>query len=389
MMQLATRTSALKNEAAFAVLAKAEALERRGKSIIHLEIGQPDFPTPQHIAEAGIQAIKDGKTKYTPSLGIHALREVLASMVTQRTGVETTYQQIAVTPSCKTAIFCALGALVNPGDEVLYPDPGFPAYKILIEFFGGKAVPIPLIEEREFSFDMTVFRKRFSRKTKAIILNFPGNPTGTILPREDLQEIAARIAHSDTWVMSDEIYTKITYDNQCCPSIYSLPDMKSRTIIVDGFSKTYAMTGWRLGFMVVPEKIIEKIEYFLTHAVACTAAFTQEAGIAAITGSQDPVKQMVSEFKKRRDFLVKELNSIQGITCFLPQGAFYVFPNIKSFKKTAKELSDYLLEEAGVALLDGTAFGQYGEGYLRISYATSMKNLKEGLQKIRIALEKL
>ena len=386
-MRLASRMHQLAPEGAFEVLAKAQELERQGRSIIHLEIGQPDFETPSHIADAGIRAIREGKTKYTPSLGIMPLRKSLAEYITKTRKVSANYSNIAVTPSCKTALFCALASIVEPADEVLYPDPGFAAYKILVQFFGGKPVPIPLVEERQFSFDMKIFKKKFSSRTKAIILNFPSNPTGTTIPPEDLEEIASLVKNSDCWIISDEIYSRILYTHEPFISIYSLPNMQKRTIIVDGFSKTYSMTGWRLGYMVIPENIIERIDNLLTHSVACTASFTQEAGLAALVKSQAPVVNMIKEFKKRRDFAVKELNSIKGVSCLTPQGAFYVFPNIKSFKKSSKEIASCLLQEAGVALLDGTAFGRYGEGYLRISYATDIKNLQEGLRKIKSALE--
>lgn len=388
-MQLASRMLQLAPEGAFAVLAQAQELERQGKSIIHFEIGQPDFPTPKHIAQAGIKAIEEGKTKYTPSLGILPLREALAKRTTKTTGKETSYKNIAVTPSAKTALFCAIAATVNPGDEIIYPDPGFPAYKILIDFFGGVPVPVPLIEERNFSFDMDILRKKFSQKTKAIILSFPNNPTGTTIPKTDLEEIASMVEETDCWLISDEIYNQILYTEEPYTSIYSLPKMEKRTIIVDGFSKTYSMTGWRLGHMVIPEYISEKIDYLLTHSVACTATFTQEAGLAAIEGPQEPVHEMVAEFRRRRDFVFKALNEMEGVHCLLPHGAFYAFPNVKSFNKTSKELSQYLLEDAGVALLDGTSFGEYGEGYLRISYATGIEKLREGLDRIKVSLAKL
>lgn len=389
MSSLATRMSSLAPEGAYAVLFQAQELERAGKNIIHLEIGQPDFPTPKHIVEAAVQALRNGKTKYTPSLGIVPLRQCIASSLTSSHGKEVDYRQIAITPSGKTAIFAAMAAVVNPGDEVIYPDPGFPTYKTLIDFFGAKPVPVPLVEESHFSFDMAEFRRRLSKKTKLVILNSPSNPTGGVIPRKDLEEIADRIGGGGAWVLSDEMYRKILYINEPYTSIYSLPNMKSRTIIVDGFSKTYAMTGWRLGYLVAPTGIIVKIDYLLTHSVGCTASFTQEAGIAAIESSQKQVTLMVSEFRKRRDFVVKTLNTIPGITCQIPDGAFYVFPNISSFKRTSKQLASYLLQKAGVALLDGTAFGMHGEGHLRLSYAADMKTLAEGLDRIRVGLSAL
>lgn len=388
-MKLASRMSFLEQEGAFAVLAKAQELERNGKKIIHLEIGQPDFDTPKHISKAAILAIKQGKTRYTPSLGIHQLRIAIADYYSKTRNTDVDYKQVAVTPSCKTALFTALAAVVEPGDEVLYPDPGFPAYKILIEFFGGRAVPIPLIEERNFSFDMKEFKKKISSKTKAVIINSPGNPTGSIIPRKDLEEIASLILKYDSLVISDEIYSQIIYGKEPVTSIYSLPKMKNRTIVVDGFSKSYAMTGWRLGYLIAPEKNMQKIDYFLTHSVACTATFTQEAGLVALNSTQKEVKKMIKEFKKRRDLVVEKLNKIKGVTCLVPEGAFYVFPNIKSFGKSSKKISDYLLNEGNVAVLDGTSFGKYGEGYLRLSYAASIGTLEEGLNRIRSGLQKL
>lgn len=387
--KLASRMAALDREGAFAVLAHAEMLEREGKEIIHFEIGQPDFPTPKNITQAGITALKNGRTRYTPSVGIYELRNALSEYVTKTREQETAITQIAVTPSAKTALFTALAAVVEPGDEVMYPDPGFPAYKILIEFFGGKAVPIPMVEERHFSFDMNVFRKKLNKKTRAIILNSPSNPTGTIIPNEDLEEIANLVKKTSTWIISDEIYHRILYTGRPFMSIYSFPSLKDQVIIVDGFSKTYAMTGWRLGYMVFPERILERVDYFLTHAVACTTTFVQDAGIEAITGPQGSVERMVKEFRRRRDYVVETLNGMEGVTCTTPDGAFYAFPNITSFRKTSKEVADYLLEEAGAALLDGTSFGKYGEGYLRISYATSMELLEKGLLQIKKTLRKL
>ena len=385
---LATRMSSLAPEGAYAVLSQALELERAGKTIIHLEIGQPDFPTPKHIVEAAVQALRSGKTKYTPPLGIVQLRQSVAFSLISSHG-EVDYRQVAITPSGKTALFAAMTAVVNPGDEVIYPDPGFPTYKTLIEFFGAKPVPIPLVETNHFSFDMAVFRRRISRKTKLIILNSPSNPTGGVIPRKDLEEIADRIGGTSAWVLSDEMYKKILYVNEPYTSIYSLPNMKGRTIIVDGFSKTYAMTGWRLGYLVAPPSVIERIDYLLTHSVGCTASFTQEAGIAAIESSQKQVTLMVSEFRKRRDFVVKTLNNIPGVTCQNPDGAFYVFPNVSSFHKSSKDIASHLLHYSGVALLDGTAFGKYGEGHLRLSYAADMKTLAKGLDRIRIGLSRL
>ena len=389
MMKLASRLFQLGPEGAFTVLAAAGELERQGRSIIHFEIGQPDFNTFSNISDAAIAAIKEGTTRYTPSLGTVALREEIARFVSRERGVDISYKNVAVAPGCKPALFASLAAVVDIGDEVIYPDPSFPAYKILIDFFGGRPVPIPLLESRKFSFDMKEFRKKVSKKTRAIIINSPGNPTGTIIPKRDLEEIARYARKYDIWIISDEIYSRIMYSVSKYESIYSLPGMADRTFIIDGFSKTYAMTGWRLGYLVMPQNLEQHMDYLLNNAVSCTAAFTQEAGVAALIGSQKGVVKMVKEFKKRRDFVVKTLNKISGVTCTMPDGAFYAFPNITSFGKSSREIADYLLQEAGVALLPGTAFGEYGEGYLRISYATSMENLKEGLGRMKIALKKL
>lgn len=388
-MKIAQRLFKLGPEGAFEVLAAAQQLERQGKSIIHFEIGQPDFSTFSYIKEAGISAINAGKTRYTPSLGTMALRKELAGAISKQKGVKLSYKNVAVTPGCKSAIFAALASVVGEGDEVIYPDPSFPAYKTLIDFFGGKAVPIPLLEERKFSFDMQEFKEKISNKTRAIIINSPGNPTGTIIPKEDLIEIANIAKKNDIWVITDEIYSRIIYSDKKYESIYSIPGMKKRTFIVDGFSKAYAMTGWRLGYLIMPESMETHIDYLLNNAVSCTASFTQEAGLVALKGRQKDVTDMVKELHRRRDFVVEKLNEIPGVICAVPSGAFYAFPNIKSFKKSSKRIASYLLQEAGVALLDGTAFGEFGEGYLRISYATNMENLEEGLRRMKISLQKI
>lgn len=388
-MKLASRMSVLAPEGAYAVLSAAQELERKGKSIIHLEIGQPDFATPGHIVDAGIAALRAGKTKYTPPLGIWELRKAIATSVTAARRIDTSAANVAVTPSGKTAIFAGIAATVSAGDEVMYPDPGFPTYRTLIEFFGGKGVPIPLAESNHFSFDMRVFRKKFTKKTKLVILNSPSNPTGGVIPRRDIEEIADMVKGKSCWAMTDEMYSRMLYDHKPYTSIYAIAGMQKQTIIVDGFSKTYAMTGWRLGYLVVPTAIIDRIDYLLTHTVGCTAAFIQEAGIAALEGSQRPSIRMVEEFKKRRDMVVALLNAIPGVHCEVPDGAFYVFPNISSFHRTSKEIALYLLEKAGVAILAGSDFGRYGEGHLRISYAAKLPILEEGMKRMRKALEKL
>jgi len=378
----------LKPEGAYAVLNKATKLELKGKKIIHFEIGQPDFPTPKNIVNEAIKSLRKGLTKYNPPLGLISLRKKIAEEINKTRKLNISHNQIAVTPSGKTAIFIAMSSILEKGDEVIYPDPSFPTYKTLIDYFSCKAKPIPLLEKNGFSFDMNVFKSKFSKKTKLIILNSPSNPTGGIIKKNDLLEIAEIIKNTNCWVITDEMYAKIIYDTDYF-SFYGIPGIQDRTILVDGFSKTYSMTGWRIGYLSAPEKLIEKIDYLLTHTVGCTATFTQYATLQALKGSQQSVKKMVKEFKKRRDYTVTNLNKITGVKCEIPEGAFYVFPNLKSFGKTSKWLADYLLENAGVATLDGTSFGKYGEGYLRISYATNINNIKQGITKIKNALKRL
>jgi aspartate aminotransferase len=386
-LKLSKHTLFLQPEGAYAVLSKAQVLEQQGKKIIHLEIGQPDFPTPSNITNAGITALKNGKTKYTPPLGIYPLREAIAQFVFHSRKYRISAENIAVTPSGKTALFTALSAIINPGDEVIYPDPGFPTYKTIIDFFGGHGIPLPLYEKNNFSIDMNVFSKKLSKKTRLIILNSPSNPTGGMIPFRDLKTIATQILKTNAWVVSDEIYHSLCYSNENYQTIASLPHMKNRTIIVDGFSKTWSMTGWRLGYLVGPLSIMEKIDCILTHTVGCTASFTQEAGFVAITsGDSKDLQSMKKAFLERRNYIVEALNSLPGITCMLPDGAFYVFPNITYYGKSSQQIANLILSEGGVALLPGTAFGKYGEGYLRISYAANIDVLKEGIERIRKVL---
>lgn len=388
-MNLAKRMFVLKPEGAYAVLTKATQLEAQGKNIVHFEIGQPDFPTPKNISDAAVDAIRKGFTKYNPPLGILLLRKRIAQELSKTRDIDISEKQIAITPSGKTAIFVAISAILEKGDEVIYPNPGFPTYQTLIDYFGCKRKPIPLLEKNSFSFDMEVFRKSFSKKTKLIVLNSPSNPTGGVMPMEDLKEIAERVAKSNCWVITDEMYSKIIYDGMKYPSFYSLRNIQDRTIMIDGFSKTYSMTGWRIGYLAAPEKIMDKIDYLLTHVVGCTATFTQYAVLEGLNGPQTELKQMIEEFEKRRNFVVEELNKIKNVSCQKPEGAFYVFPNIKAFRKSSKWIANYILEKAGVALLDGTSFGDFGEGYLRISYATSIENLRKGISRIKTILQLL
>lgn len=387
-MNFADRVVKLAPEGAYHMLGRAQALEAAGRQIIHLEIGQPDGSTFENISKAGIQAIQQGHTRYTPSAGILALRQAIAEDASKRIGVRFNAKQVTVGPGAKPALFFPTLALVNPGDEVIYPDPGFPTYAAMIEVAGGVPMPVPLSEEDDFSFDLQAFDRALSPRTRMIILNSPSNPTGGVMPLSALEHIAASARERDIWVLSDEIYSRLVYGDPA-PSIASLPGMQERTIICDGFSKTYAMTGWRLGYGIMPEALAERVELLMTHSVGCTAGFTQIAGIEALEGPQDQVKKVVAEYRRRRDAVVAGLNAIPGVSCRTPQGAFYVFPNIKSLGKSSSWLANYLLEDAGVALLPGTAFGKYGEGYLRLCFANSLENLEKALDKISLALSKL
>jgi len=385
-MKTVRRVKELKSEGAYQVLAKAQALEKGGREIIHLEIGQPDFPTFENISQAGIQAIEEGYTRYTPPAGMPALREVIAETAGRQRGLSFEPGQVVVSPGAKPNLFFPTLAVVEEGDEVIYPDPGFPSYKAMIQVADGIPRPVPLLEENGFSFDLDAFDELISDRTRLIILNSPGNPTGGILPREDLEHIAAAAIRHDCWVLSDEIYTRIVYDGQQTDSICGLPGMSERTIIMDGFSKTYAMTGWRLGYGIMPAPLAEKVGLLLTHSVGSTAQFTQIAGIEALRGDQEQVDEVVKIYQKRRDAIVSGLNSLPGISCQNPQGAFYVFPNITELSQSSQQAADLFLEKAGVATLPGTAFGQYGEGYLRLCYANSLENIELALEKMREVL---
>ena len=381
-MSFASRVNHLKAEGAYQVLARAQELEAAGRDIIHLEIGEPDFSTASHISMMGIKAIADGKTRYNPPSGLNDLREVIAEDAGRRRGITIDPAQVVVSPGAKPNLFFPAMALIDSGDEVIYPDPGFPTYEAMIRVTDGIPIPVPLVEENDFSFDLDVFDALVNEKTKLIILNSPGNPTGGVMNIDDLEHIAKAAQKFDCWVLSDEIYMRIAFDGLDVPSIYTLPDMLSRTIIVDGFSKTYAMTGWRLGFGIMPITLAERINLLLTHSIGCTAHFTQFAGYEAVTGPQDWVDEMVTTYQQRRDVLVSGLNSIPGVSCRKPMGAFYAFPNIKSFNLSSDEMANLILEEANVALLPGTSFGEFGEGYLRIVYANSLENIREALERI-------
>ena len=385
-MPFATRTHHLMPEGAYQVLARANQLEAAGQEIIHLEIGQPDYATFENVSQAGIAAIRAGKTRYTPPAGMPSLREALAEDAGRRRGIEVQPQEVVVSPGGKPNLFFPTLALVEPGDEVIYPNPGFPTYEAMIRVAGGVPVAVPLLEENSFSFDLEAFDQLINEKTRLIILNSPSNPTGGVIPPADLEHIASQAERYDCWVMSDELYTRIVYDGLEAPSIASLPGMQARTIIVDGFSKTYSMTGWRLGFGIMPKELAERVDLLLTHSIGSTAHFTQFAGLEAITGPQDMVQVMVTEYQRRRDVIVDGLNAIPGFVCQKPQGAFYVFPNITGTSMDSTELANLILEKAGVALLPGNSFGEYGEGYLRLSYANSIENIQKGLERIKSIL---
>lgn len=386
-MSYAQRTDHLRQEGAYAVLAKANAMESAGREIIHLEVGQPDFATFDHISLAGIRAISSGRTRYTPPDGVPDLRAAIADYVGGRRGVQYTADEVVVGPGGKPAMFFATLALVQPGDEVIYTDPGFPTYEAMIRVAGGLPVPVPLLEQNAFSFDLEVFDRLVNKRTRMIILNSPSNPTGGVIPLADIEHIAEKALENDCWVMSDEIYFRMVYDGLTAPSIASLPGMKERTVIVDGFSKTYNMTGWRLGYGVMPQELARRVGLLLTHSVGATAMFTQDAGLEALLGPQEQIDAEVAVFQVRRDTIVAGLSNLPGISCRKPQGAFYVFPNIRGTGMRSIELADLILGKAGVALLPGTAFGEQGEGYLRLSYANSVENILHALEKIRQVLE--
>ena len=381
-MKLADRMSHIGTESAFEVLARARALEKQGKSIIHLQIGEPDFPTPAHVVEAGQKALAEGWTKYGPTPGFPEFRDAIARYISTTRGIPVNADNVCVVPGGKPIMYFAMTALLNPGDEVIYPDPSFPIYESLIHFLGAKAMPVPLVESRGFSFDLDVLQKSLSAKTKLVILNSPANPTGGVIPHDDLKKIADMLRDRDVMILSDEIYSRIYYEEKP-ESITQFPGMVEKTIILDGFSKTYSMTGWRLGYGVMPKWMADAVNLMAVNATSCTSSFTQRAGLAALEGPQDAVDKMVAEFKKRRNVMVQALNTIPGFRCSLPAGAFYAFPNITGTKMSSKEMEAFLLNEAGVACLSGTAFGRHGDGFLRFSYANSLENITEAIERIK------
>jgi aspartate aminotransferase len=380
-LRLAGRMSRLGTETAFEVLNRARALEKQGKEIIHLEIGEPDFDTPANVIEAGVDALQQGWTHYGPAAGLPELRQTIAEYVSRTRNVPVSSDEVVVVPGGKPIIFFTMLALIEAGDEVIYPNPGFPIYESMVNYSIGKAIPIPLREDRDFSVDTKELASLITDRTKLIILNSPHNPTGGVLTKKDILEIAEAIGDRNILILSDEIYSRLIYDGDHF-SIMSVPGFKERTILLDGFSKTYAMTGWRMGYGVMRPDLAVQIARLQTNATSCTASFTQIAGIEALRGDQSSVDKMSDEFKRRRDAFVAGLNKIKGFSCRLPKGAFYTFPNITKTGWPSKKLADALLEDAGVACLSGTAFGEYGEGYLRFSVANSLENLNKALAKI-------
>ena len=382
MVNLSKGASRIYGEAAFEVLAKAQELERQKKSILHFEIGEPDIETPENIARAGIRAIQEKKTHYTPPIGIMELRKVIQDEVERTRGYRPDLEQVVITPGLKPGIFFSMLAIVDPGDEVIYQDPGYPTYGSVAAFLGAQQVMVPLLEENEFRMSPDDIRDRITKKTKLIVVNSPENPTGSVMTKSEMEEIAELAEQHDIYVVSDEIYSKMTYETRhYSPTVRD--EAKERTVLLDGFSKYYAMTGWRLGYMVVPPVMAERLCDFLVSAFSSTAAFTQWAGIEALTGDQSFISEMMARFKEKRDRIVEGLNSVPGMRCLAPKGAFYAFPNIKGTGMTSQECADHLLTKAGVACLPGTAFGPGGEGYLRFSYATTLKNIDSAIERIK------
>ncbi len=394
-MQIARRVGRLGTETAFEVLAEVNKLKSAGQDIISFALGEPDFDTPQNIKDAGVKAICDGYTHYGPSAGILPLRESIAHYISESRGIEVGPEEVVVTPGAKPIVFDSILSCINEGDEVIYPNPGYPIYESVINFIGGKPVSLPLLEEKSFSFAPGELKMRITPRTKMIIINSPQNPTGGILSEDDLETIAEIAIQADLWILSDEVYSKIIYQGKF-RSIISMPGMKERTILVDGFSKTYAMTGWRLGFGIMNKELAAHIARIETNVDSCTATFTQYAGVEALNGPQDKSRAMVVEFKERRDLIHRELNNIKGIKCLKPKGAFYIYPNVTEACcnlafHDSKELQQYLLHKANVAVLARNCFGQRNKGekeeYIRLSYATSKENIIEGVKRIKKAIE--
>ena len=388
-MRLASRMGRIGTETAFEAAARARALEATGREVIHLEIGEPDFDTPRHIKEAASRGLLDeGLTHYTHATGIEPLRQAIARDVARRKGIEASPDRVIVTPGAKPIMFYALLALIEEGDEVIYPDPGFPIYESMIRFAGGTAVPARLREEREFRMDVEEVRSLVTHRTRMIVINTPQNPTGSVLTDDDLRSLADLAIERDLVVLADEIYQRLQYEGEPT-SIGALPGMDERTITLDGFSKTFAMTGWRLGYGIVPSSLTLAFSRLVINSVSCTSAFSQAGAVAALTGPQDEVDGMREEFRARRELVVDGLNAISGVRCVMPHGAFYAFPNVSSFGMRSSEVADHLLNDAGVSVLAGTAFGQHGEGFLRLSYANSRQNLSRALELMEASLARL
>ena len=387
---LSDRVKNLKSESAFEVLNQAQRLEAQGMDIVHLEIGQPDFETPEHISQSACDAIKSGITQYSPSQGELQLRQEIANHVKKYKNVDTNPEEIVVVPGGKPVMFYAMLALVNPGDEVLYPNPGFPIYESLINFTGGKAVPVPVLQENKFKYKAEQIESLITDKTKLLIINSPGNPTGGVMEEEDIRAIAEVLKrHPNVFVLSDEIYDRLCHGTAKPFSIASVPEMKDRTIVLDGFSKPYSMTGWRIGYGIMNKEIAKAMTVLMVNSNSCVAAFTQQAALEALRGSQDIVNTMNAAYKERLEYVVSELNKIDGITCLMPQGSFYAFPSVKALCEDDKVFQKRLLEEGGVAVLPGSSFGIYGKGHVRISAATSMEVLKEAVKRISSFAQKL
>ena len=385
-MNYAARMARLGTETAFEVLARAQALEAQGKSVVHLEIGEPDFDTPAHIRQAAIEAMQSGWTHYGPSAGLRDVREAIAAYIERTRGIYAEPDQVVVTPGGKPILFFSMLALLDEGDEAIYPNPGFPIYESVIQFLGAKAVPIRLREERNWTFDVDELASLVTPKTKLLVLNSPHNPTGGTLDHGALKAIADLAAKHGFWILADEIYSRILYQGTH-ESIAAFPGLRERTVILDGFSKTYAMTGWRLGYGVMAKPLAAHVARLMTNCNSCTNSFVQKAGKAALTGPQDSVDDMVAEFHRRRNRLVEGLNALPGVTCTMPTGAFYAFPNVTGTGMSSGDLAKAMLEEAGVAVLSGTAFGKFGEGYLRRSYANSLPNLEQALERMGTFLD--
>ena len=386
---IADRIKLLGTERAFEVYSKAKALEAKGKDIIYLSMGEPDFNTPENILEAGIKALKEGKTHYTSIEGLPEFRQAIADHCRKYKNIDADADEVVVVPGGKPTMTNAILSLVNPGDEVIYPNPGYPIYESMVRAAGAKPIPLPMTEENNFSFDVKKLESLITPKTKMIIINNPANPTGGVSPYEDIKALADLAMKNDIYVLSDEIYDRLYYGDVKPVSVGSIPGMKDRTVTLDGFSKAYAMTGWRLGYGVMNKKIAASCNLLIANSTSCTATFTQLAGLEALTGPQDAVESMRAEFKRRKEYLIDALNDIPGVTCKMPDGAFYAFPNVKSFGKTSLEIENHLLNDGGVACLSGTSFGAYGEGHLRLSYANSMENLEKAVKRMKESLARL